>query len=226
MYKVQFLNESMLRDADVRTVNEHVVEVTGVPQNLSGFHIMNSNGSIFGKYDNYTTLYRTVGNGFQLSDDGSTYKEPEETGEYEPYEPTLDELKQQKISEVSNACQQTIHNGFDVQLSSGETKHYSLKTEDQINLMGKQVQLTTSSSQFEYHADGQPCEWYSRTDMQKIVDTAFQFVSMNTTYCNSLYQYINSMTDKSKVQAIVYGIDIPEQYQSPVYKDYLAKMKA
>lgn len=184
-----------------------------------------------GFYHDFTTIYRNDEetekyNGYQLSNDGSVYSGETVTPEPEPYEPTLEELKSSKRLEVSNVCQQTIFNGIDVQLSSGETKHYSLKTEDQINLIGKQVQLATDATQFEYHADVEPCEWYSREDMQKIVDTAFQFVSFNTTYCNSFYKYINSLSDKSQIQSLVYGIEIPEQYQSPVYKDYLSKMKA
>lgn len=220
MNYVKFLNDLSIKNANVKKISEHVVQISGVEENVSGFYIVNSKGEIFGSYTDYTTIYRKVDGGYQLSNNGTVYKEPE------PYEQTLEEVRTQKNQEISTACQQTIYNGIDVQLSNGETKHYSLKTEDQINLIGKQVQLATDATQFEYHADGEPCEWYSREDMQKIVDTAFQFVSLNTTYCNSFYQYINSITDKPQIQSLVYGIDIPEQYQSPVYKDYLDQMKA
>lgn len=126
---------------------------------------------------------------------------------------------------MSDYCQQTIYSGIDVELASGEIKHFSLKQEDQINLFGKQVQLATPLEKFEYHADGEPCTYFSREDMQTIVTKAMEFVSYQTTYCNSLYDYIESMESKEDVQSIEYGIEIPEEYQSEVLKDYVSKMK-
>ena len=222
MSKIKFLNSQTLIEAEVKIISNHVVEISGTEQNLSGFHVM-KNDSIMGNFEDFTTLYRDAENGFQLSDDGSVYVEPEET---EPYEPTLEEVQSQKISEISSVCQQTIYNGIDVQLSSGETKHYSLKTEDQLNLFGKQVQLSTDATRFEYHADGEPCKWYSREDMTSIVTQAMSFVSYNTTYCNSFYKYIKALTEKEKILSLQYGDEIPEEYQSEVMKDYILQMKA
>lgn len=225
--QILFLDMDSPVTGNVKKISEHVVQVTGVEQNLSGFHLVkkiNDSLQVFGKYEDYTTLYRTVENGFQLSNDGSVYVEPEPAPDPEPYEPTLDELKQQKISEVSAACKDTIHAGVDVELPTGETEHFSLKEEDQINLFGKQAQITAGVTQLEYHQDGHPCRYYTVEEMTAIITAAMQYVSYHTTYCNSLYTWINAVTDKADLAQITYGATIPAEYQSEVLKTYLSQM--
>ena len=135
----------------------------------------------------------------------------------------LEALKLQKRQEISEACNQLITNGVDVDLSIG-TKHFSLKTEDQLNLFGKQAQLAAGAEQLEYHADGEECVYFSKEDMTKIIETAMSFVSYHTTYCNSIFKWINSITSKEELDTIVYGVEIPEEYQSEVLKTYITMM--
>ena len=221
---IKFLNQNSTVEGNVKKVNNHVVQITGADQNLSGFHLVTRNGAIWGKYEDYTTLYRVIDNGFQLSNDGSVYVEPEPVPEPEPYEPTLEELKQQKINEVSDACKETIYSGVDVELPTGSTEHFSLKEEDQINLFGKQAQITAGVTQLEYHQDGHPCRYYTVDEMTAIITAAMQFVSYHTTYCNSLYTWINAVTNKEDLQEITYGVSIPIEYQSEVLQTYLLSM--
>ena len=220
---ILFLNSEKPVEGTVKVISSHVVELRGVEQNLSGFHVL-KNGAPYGKYESFTTLYRTVDGGYQLSNDGSVWVEPSPTPEPEPYEPTLEELKEQKISEVGGVCKETIYAGVDVELPTGSTEHFSLKEEDQINLFGKQAQITAGVMQLEYHQDGHPCRYYTVEEMTAIITAAMQFVSYHTTYCNSLYTWINSVTDKEDLQGITYGVSIPEEYQSEVLKAYLLSM--
>ena len=224
MENILFLNSETPVHGNVKKVSEHVIEITGVEMNLSGFHIIKNTGSVFGKYENYTTLYREVENGFQLSNDGSVYVEPEPEPEPEPIEPTLEELKESKINEISTVCKETIYSGVDVELPTGSTEHFSLKEEDQINLFGKQAQITAGLTQLEYHQDGHPCRYYTVDEMTAIITAAMQFVSYHTTYCNSMYTWINAVTDKEDLEHITYGVSIPEEYQSEVLKAYLLSM--
>lgn len=221
---IKFLNQDSTVEGNVKKINNHVVQITGADQNLSGFHLVTRNGAIWGKYEEYTTLYRVIDNGFQLSNDGSVYVEPEPVPEPEPIEPTLEELKQQKINEVSNTCKETIYAGVDVELPTGTTEHFSLKEEDQINLFGKQAQITAGVTQLEYHQDGHPCRYYTVEEMTAIITAAMQFVSYHTTYCNSLYTWINAATNKEDLQEITYGVSIPVEYQSEVLQTYLLSM--
>lgn len=221
---IKFLNESEPKNASVKKVSNHVVEIKGREQNLSGFHLVKENGSVFGKYEDYTTLYREIQGGFLLSNDGSVYVEPEPVPEPEPYEPTLEELKEQKINEVNNICKETIYAGIDVELPTGETKHFSLKEEDQINLFGKKDQINEGITQLEYHADGEPCRYYTAEEMTAIITAAMQYKSYHTTYCNSLHTWIKEVENKEDLAQITYGATIPEEYQSEVLKTYLLQM--
>ena len=145
------------------------------------------------------------------------------------YIPTLEEIKTQKISEMSTACNTTITNGFDVDLSTGK-EHFSLKVEDQLNLFGKQAQISQNVSTinegkgYEYHQDGEYCKYYSLEDMLLIINTATAYKSYHTTYCNSLFRWIEQMNTKEDVNTVYYGIEIPEEYQSEVLKDYITTM--
>lgn len=176
---------------------------------------------VYGVFEGFTTIYKLLENdGLVLSNDGSVYVEPEPIP---PYTPTLDELKEAKRAQMSAECQQTIYNGVTVNLPAG-AEHFSLKQEDQINLFGKQAQLSAGVTQLEYHQDGQPCRYYSAEEMKQIIAEAMQWVSYHTTYCNSLYTWINAALDADDLDAITYGADIPVEYQSEVLKTYLLNM--
>lgn len=125
-----------------------------------------------------------------------------------------------KMSEISAECEQTITAGVDVQLGS-EIQHFSLTVHDQINLFGKQAQLSAGAEKLEYHNDGNPCKFYTAEEMTAIITAAMNHVSLQTTYCNSMYDWIKSCAKASEIESIHYGDEIPEAYQSEVLKAYL-----
>lgn len=137
---------------------------------------------------------------------------------------TLDEWRAEKKKEISTACETVIYTGIDVTLSDGSTEHFSLTEHDQINLFGKQAQLSAGVDQLEYHADGQPCRYYSAADMQAVINAAMFYVSYHTTYCNALNMWIAGCETIEDVQAVFYGADVPEEYQSDVLKSYILQM--
>lgn len=135
---------------------------------------------------------------------------------------TLEEIKAAKKQEIGQACDKIIYDGMDVTLTNGSTEHFSLTDHDQLNLFGKQVQLTAGTDQLEYHSDGQACRYYSAKDMQLITSAAMAYVSYHTTYCNAINMWIAGCGSAEEVQAIYYGADVPEEYKSDVLKAYLA----
>ena len=138
---------------------------------------------------------------------------------------TLEEIKAAKKQEIGQACDKIIYDGMDVTLTNGSTEHFSLTDHDQLNLFGKQVQLTAGTDQLEYHSDGQACRYYSAKDMQLITSAAMAYVSYHTTYCNAINMWIAGCESTEEVQTIYYGADVPEQYQSDVLKAYIATEK-
>lgn len=218
----------------IQTTEAHVLQIAFAstpPTKWAGDIVLYTAGDIeCAVLTGWNTVYRDEGQTVYLSDDGSVYQTPgpDTGGEIlppEPYEPTLEELKAAKKREISQACETTIYSGVDVTLTDGSTEHFSLTEHDQLNLFGKQVQLAAGTTELEYHADGQPCRYYTAEDMQIITSAAMAYVSYHTTYCNAINMWISGTQSTEEIQQIYYGADVPEQYQSDVLKAYIASMK-
>ena len=194
-----------------------------VPETWDGDIELYTDGDILATtLTGWSTVYRDEGQTVYLSDDGSVYApptDPEPVTPPEPYEPTLAELQASKRQEISQACEQTIYSGVDVTLTDGAVEHFSLTQKDQLNLFGKQIELSAGVTRLKYHTDGQLCRYYDAADMQLIVTAAMDYVSYHTTYCNSLYSWISGAQTVEEIQQIYYGAEIPEQYWSDVYRD-------
>ncbi len=225
MLNMKYIKEQTVYEVDFSKVSEHVVQVKGdVPIKTKGFSLSRDEADDGWDYRNFKTVYRKIEGGIQFSDDGSVYvapPEPEPVPEPEPYEPTLEEVKAAKLQEIGMACEQTIYAGVDVALPSG-VEHFSLTEKDQINLFGKQAQMAAGAERFEYHQDGHPCRYYTKEEMQMIVETALAFVTYHMTYCNALNIWVSALEDIGTVNGVAYGCDVPERYQSEVLKDILA----
>lgn len=127
-------------------------------------------------------------------------------------EPTLEEVKTDKIKEISDVCEQTIYKGVDVTLSDGSVKHFSLKIEDQMNLNGLVSQVSLGNIKAEdgvpYHADGEICTMFSIADFSLVANMASAFKVQHTTYCNHLMSYVKSLSDIKEVQGVIYGQEL------------------
>lgn len=130
----------------------------------------------------------------------------------------LPEVKDAKIAEMDLQCNQTIVNGFDIELSDGESHHFSLKIEDQLKISKLNDRVNANIDTLPYHADGEECKFFSKEDVQKINATMENIIEYQVTYFNSLKAYIDSLSTVEEVNAITYGVDIPEEYQSEVLK--------
>ena len=175
-----------------------------------------------GFYHNFTTIYRNDSitaeyNGYQLSNDGSVYEEPDPIPEIPDHEPTLEELKALKIAEMKVAEQQVLSNGIDVDISTGR-EHFPLGDKDMLYLLGLQSMVATGQESIPWHNgdENEPCKFYSNSDMAKIQETAVAFVVYNETRLRDLTRFINSLTDKESVKSITYNTTIPTEFHSEV----------
>ena len=129
---------------------------------------------------------------------------------------TIEFVKSSKLNEMSHACRKTIENGFDLELRN-EVKHFSLDTQDQLNLITLNTMADTEDA-IPYHADGEECIFYTAAEIKKIVAAANNFKIYQTTYYNALKAYINSLETIEDIAAVEYGMTIPEEYQTEVLK--------
>lgn len=61
---------------------------------------------------------------------------------------------------------------------------------------------------------------------QKLIAAAMGFVKYNTTYCNSLNVWISKETNAQTISEMYYGMEIPEEHQSEVLKNYIKNMNS
>lgn len=227
---VKFFGCKEICDLHVTVIRPGLVKLSGeLPEEglTAGFELLTKKGSRYGNYQGYTTVYQRMDDGsIILSNDGSVYVPPKPTEPQpvpEPEPPTLEEVKEEKRQEISTACEQIIYSGITVMMPEG-MGHFSLTEKDQLNLFGKQAQLASGAERLEYHQDGHPCRYYTAEEMQRIITAAMEHVSYHTTYCNSLNMWLAGAETMEEVQGILYGADIPDEYQSVVLKDYLSRM--
>ena len=134
------------------------------------------------------------------------------------YVPTEEELlsqleimKQDKISELSSACESAIYRGVDI-----NEKHYSYTLQDQSNLENAINISSQTGLDVPYHADGEACALYSLTQLQEIYVAEQVNLTKNQTYFNQIKQYIlDTFTDINMIdelQGIVYGQELTGTY--------------
>lgn len=222
---VLFLDNTDMVEASVKKLGEHLIQISGAEVNLSGFHLLNDAGSVFGKYDGFKTLYKENEDSYILSNDGSVYVEPVEPEPMPVPEPTLDEVKEAKVAEMNKAQQDAIQSGVDVTLSDGSTEHFSLTERDQTSLVGLQAQVAIGAENIPWHTsdEDEHCKFYSNADMAKITSSALSYVTWHVTYFRDLRIYIRSLESKEEVEQVTYGMNIPEAYQSEPLKAMLAQ---
>ncbi len=156
----------------------------------------------------------------KIIDDGKEV-EPEPTPEPEP-EPeddgTVAFAKETKIKEMNQTCQNTIFAGIDVVVSDDKSHHFSLTEYDQVNLFKLETLAHSGEEMLPYHEDDKPCQFFSAADIITIANAATSYVTYHTTYTNSLKSYIKSLRSLNTIAKVYYGIEIPEKYQSEVWK--------
>lgn len=170
--------------------------------------------------EEYDQLYEMIKDDEDITVDPDTdVDNPTEDEEDIPTVVTVEYARKIKISEMSKVCENTITNGVDVVLSDGETHHFSLSVQDQLNLITLSSMVTSEQDNFPYHADGELCAFYSAQDIQTIINAATMFKTYHTTYFNSLRVYVQSLCSVDTISKVEYGMKIPEKYQSDVLKE-------
>ncbi|MBR3972985.1 MAG: hypothetical protein IKJ99_03395 [Oscillospiraceae bacterium] len=149
--------------------------------------------------------------------------EPEEDPEI-PANATIEFVKEAIIKRMSAACNTAITNGVDVVLSDGVKYHFSLKLEDQLNLMSLQSLILSGAEVVPYHADGEECSYFSAEDFQRVATAATQWKIYQESYFNNLRLYIQSLTTIPEIMEVEYGMPIPDEYVTDVFRTIMQQM--
>lgn len=128
----------------------------------------------------------------------------------EQFTESLDNVKQAKILECDKACSAAIIAGCDATLTDGTVEHFAWTAEDQINIATAEKAIQGGAPSFPYHADNKLCRLYSAADIIKIITAATAHKTYHTTYFNHLKTWINRCTTVDEVNAITYGVTLPD----------------
>ena len=137
--------------------------------------------------DEYDLLLNAV----ETNEEISIEEEP--VAEVEPIvveNPTIDYVRASKIAELKRDCNKTITNGIDIKLSDGETRHFSMSLEDQINLL-VMAYLSDESE-------------YSTNDMKTIITETNAFKNSHIEKFKQLENRVNSFNTIEEISAVNY----------------------
>ena len=167
--------------------------------------------------EEYNTIKAAIDNHEEIiiddDDDDEPYVEPVPV---EDPDITVEYVRAAKINEMSRDCRTTIEAGFDLVLR-GDIHHFSLTTQDQLNLMSLSAMIQTEEL-IPYHADGEECTFYTADEINQIIAAAASFKNYQIAYNNALKTYINALDTMESIAAITYGTPIPDEYKSDVLK--------
>lgn len=225
MSKIKFLAEKdKVYDGDFNQIGKNQVrlvfkgEIPSKKVLLSGFNLVNEhNGIVQTPREDYKYLYRTYEdnpNTVELCNDNIPWvapPEPEPIPEPEPYVPTFEEVRYNKIEELSMICKNTIEAGLVI-----NDQQYSYKYDDQLNLDKILNLVKVTGLPLGYHADDQG---HAEHSAEELIDIYMQ-LAMNQysqqTYFNQSKQYLLSLEEsdenKEYISEYVYGTELEGEY--------------
>lgn len=134
----------------------------------------------------------------------------EYTIEEEPDDRPLDEIRADKLAELSASCNSAITAGMDVETTQG-TEHFSLQETDQINLTTALSAVQSGAAGYPYHADGQLCRLFTAAEIQAIAEASVNHKLYHTTLCNHLLTWARRAETAEELSGITYSaIGLPE----------------
>ena len=128
----------------------------------------------------------------------------EVTVEEKPDDRPLDEIRADKLAELSASCNAAITAGMDVETTQG-TEHFSLQETDQITLTPALSAVQVGASGYPYHADGQLCPLFTSAEIQAIAAASVKHKLYHTTLCNHLLIWARRAETAEELDGITYS---------------------
>lgn len=127
-----------------------------------------------------------------------------------PDDRPLDEIRTDKLAELSASCNAAITAGMDVETTQG-TEHFALQETDQINLTTALSAVQSGAAGYPYHADGQLCRLFTAAEIQAIAAASVRHKLYHTTLCNHLLTWARRAETREELSGITYASDgMPE----------------
>ena len=123
-----------------------------------------------------------------------------------PDDRPLDEIRTDKLAELSASCNAAITAGMDVETTQGP-EHFALQETDQINLTTALSAVQSGAAGYPYHADGQLCRLFTAAEIQAIAEASVKHKLYHTTLCNHLLTWARRAETREELTGITYAAD-------------------
>lgn len=118
----------------------------------------------------------------------------------------FEEIQTEKLSSLSETCNQTIIAGMNVETTEG-IEHFSLEETDQINLTTALSAIEQGAKGYPYHADKKLCRMFTAVELKAIAEKATAHKLYHTTLCNHLLILARRATTTAELDKITYSAD-------------------
>lgn len=133
---------------------------------------------------------------------------------WEPLPDVLTPARQNKLDEISTACNTAIIAGDNVTFMDGTTKFFAYSLEDQTNIGQMFSAVLAGATRYLYHAEGGACMMYTADEIISIYSTLASRKTALLTYHNSLKSYVQSLESVTDIEAVTWGMELPDPYLS------------
>ncbi len=222
MLELKYLNSTTSYEVDFFCVSENIIEIHGnFPVENLGFTLSRPNQNDNWDYSDFTTVYRTLDNGAQFSNDESVYTESDVTPEipnisFEPYDPTPEELEsmfyKNKVNKIAlsktllaeylenNPLHSTAHGGVEGIYSVTGEKQNLMMT----NYATYQIEKTVDpNTKLKWNETGKSCiEWTEQEFLQLVLEIK-AYVSPLVSYQQQLEEQIMNCTNQEELDGII-----------------------
>lgn len=124
----------------------------------------------------------------------------------------INNIKNNKIEELSKQCNQLIITGSKIKLSDESEKEFSYSTDDQANISEMFNAILMGATSYPYHANDEGCKMYSSADIVTIYSTLSSLKTGQITYFNQLKQYVKTLNTVSDIESVTYGQELTGEY--------------
>lgn len=150
----------------------------------------------------------------------------EEVQVYYPYDwakdgADIEAFRNEVIETMAKECERQIISGIEV-----DGHKFSLEYSDQIAMMKLLMNIQDGATSVQWHPDDEDCNTYSSQKFAEIAAKADAHVTWHQTYFNSLKKYLKAAETVDQLVEAVYGMDIPDAYQTAALQALIAKKNA
>lgn len=130
-----------------------------------------------------------------------------------------------KLAELSAACEAAINAGTKVKFSDGSERLVTYDIKEQANIKELFDVARMGAPAYLYHTPSGDCMMYSAADIFAMYSTLARYKTQQLTYHNKLKKYVQSLDIVPAIQAVKYGDPLTGEYLED-YNTLIAEAEA